>query len=672
MRFKLHIPRTLRVSILTIFLILISLTLIIASSYAYIRNYKSILTFSIGTISRVNAMATQKLKCLQTDLDETVQITSALIRDPSTINLQNETFIRYGLTLLKAYPYLTSVYVGSESGDLLRLIQLARLSETTYFSDPNKPLPKQAIYAIQGVDREGNISVNKMQYCDENFQVLSEEILPDSFDPRTRPWYERVKQTKKIYWTDPYRYIYTDENGISVAYPITSNGTFIGVAGIDLSFDTLANFLTSLKIGKTGIACIIDNTGNLIEPKNTPFKSLIQKAFIEFSKIELDKLTFEYEGVKYLAGFELLPEEFEKGWYLVVIIPIGDFFDELLQTQKEIFFASLIILIISSIMIYYFAKRISSPIVEISKEINKITHLDFSNEHKRIKSKILEIKMLDEATAALSSAMRSFEKYLPKEVVRLLLSRGREIELGGEKKEITILFTDIQDFTTIAEALPTEELMSLLGEYFDLLSKIILEHQGTIDKYIGDSIMAFWGAPIENKDHALLACKAALACQEAVIKLNEKRKEKGQPEFFTRIGITTGVAIVGNIGTEKRMNYTVIGDIVNTASRFQNINKIYHTSIIISEALREKIQGAFLTRPLDVIEVKGKMIQVPIFELVGVHGKSDESLYRRFQEAYEAYQQQDKKRALALFEEIHQNFPEDYPTQFYLERLKKE
>jgi adenylate cyclase len=256
--------------------------------------------------------------------------------------------------------------------------------------------------------------------------------------------------------------------------------------------------------------------------------------------------------------------------------------------------------------------------------------------------------------------------------VRLLLSRGREIELGGEKKEITILFTDIQDFTTIAEALPTEELMSLLGEYFDLLSKIILEHQGTIDKYIGDSIMAFWGAPIENKDHALLACKAALACQEAVIKLNEKRKEKGQPEFFTRIGITTGVAIVGNIGTEKRMNYTVIGDIVNTASRFQNINKIYHTSIIISEALREKIQGAFLTRPLDVIEVKGKMIQVPIFELVGVHGKSDESLYRRFQEAYEAYQQQDKKRALALFEEIHQNFPEDYPTQFYLERLKKE
>jgi adenylate cyclase len=607
--------------------------------------------------------------CLEDTLNDIVQATSSLIRDPSELNMANQTFIYFGFALLKADNNIYSVYAANEKGDFLWIFQLAILERSTYYSNPDKPLPQGSTYVVQTTHQTPNGPINLLRYYDEKFHFLAEETTSENYDPRVRPWYVNAKQVRHIYWTDPYLYLYGNQKAISILNPIIVNDSFIGVAGIDLSFNTLSHFLTSLKVGKTGIACIVDKDGNLIEPQGTPFKSLIQYAFAEFSKAKVDKLIIKYEGTKYLVGFDLLPESFEKEWYVAVIIPMSDFFTELFNAEKKIIIVSIILLIISSVLIYYFAKKISSPIVEISKEITEITHLDFSHE-KRISSNIIEIKILDAATALLSSAMRSFAKYLPKEVVRLLLSRGKEIELSGEKKEITVLFTDIQGFTTIAEALDTEELMVLLEEYFDLLSKIILTHQGTIDKYIGDSIMAFWGMPIENKDHALLTCKAALACCRAVEQLNAKRREKGMPEFITRIGISAGTAIVGNIGTEQRMNYTVIGDIVNTAARLQTVNKIYHTSIIINEALHDKIKELFLTRPLDNVEVKGKTTKLTIFELIAENGQGDAAFCQRFQEAYEAYQGQDRERARTLFEEIHRDFPDDYPTMIYLERLR--
>jgi adenylate cyclase len=205
------------------------------------------------------------------------------------------------------------------------------------------------------------------------------------------------------------------------------------------------------------------------------------------------------------------------------------------------------------------------------------------------------------------------------------------------------------------------------------MSKIILKDSGTIDKYIGDGIMAFWGAPDSMPDHPIKACLAALDCQAFVTEFNQRQKQNGKPELKTRIGINTGIAIAGNIGTHERMNYTVIGDMVNTAARLEQMNKTYHTSIIISEAVMKKIGDLFLTRPLDFTEVKGRKEKIRIFELIHLRSSATSSqlaLAQEFTQAYENFYAGHLSAAREQFRAILEKFPEDYPTHMYLERLK--
>ena len=258
--------------------------------------------------------------------------------------------------------------------------------------------------------------------------------------------------------------------------------------------------------------------------------------------------------------------------------------------------------------IAYFSKRISNPIVILSKEIDKIKRLELDSTIS-VFSKIKEIMLMNQSITSMRLAFRSFVRYVPKRVVIDLLERGKEIGLGGEKKELTIFFSDINDFTPIAEAYPTSFVMQTLNQYLDDLSKVILEHEGTIDKYVGDGIMAFWGAPLNVPDHARRACLTALLCQQHVENINAQFRAENKPEFSTRIGISAGTVILGNVGTDERFNYTVIGDPVNATARIQDLNKIFKTKTIISDDTYRQVGQAFLVRPLDFIEVKGKKEQ---------------------------------------------------------------
>lgn len=322
------------------------------------------------------------------------------------------------------------------------------------------------------------------------------------------------------------------------------------------------------------------------------------------------------------------------------------------------------------------ATRLSQPIVLLSREVDKVRQLDFSKEE-RVCSRIKEIYRMDEAISLLRSAVQSFTRYVPKEIIRGLFSQNKEIKLGGEKMEVTVFFSDIEGFTSITEEQPTDKMMDLLAKYFDEMSKIILASQGTIDKYIGDSIMAFWGAPEPLPQHTAACAEATLRCHHFVKQFNKRSKEKNLPLFKTRFGINAGVAIVGNIGTPERMNYTLIGDMVNAASRIQSTNKIYGTSILIGQAAKKQLDDRFITRPIDVVEVKGKKEKIPLYELVAMKGGDKEllptaeelELTERFGKAYDAFHSGKGEEAKQLFIQLHQDFPNDKPTKIYLERL---
>lgn len=218
-----------------------------------------------------------------------------------------------------------------------------------------------------------------------------------------------------------------------------------------------------------------------------------------------------------------------------------------------------------------------------------------------------------------------FERYLPPEVVRSLVSRKDEIKLGGERRRLTVLFSDIRNFTTMSEGMSPEGVVDVLNEYLTAMTEIIFRNGGMVDKFIGDAIMAIFGAPILDPDsrdgHAMRAAKTAL---EMVRKLEELKKEweaKGYPTFDIGVGVNTGDMVIGNVGSPRRMDYTVIGDSVNTASRLEGLNKEFGTRIIIGEETYEEIKGIARVRFLGKVQVKGKSEEIGIYELLGLEEK---------------------------------------------------
>jgi adenylate cyclase len=266
---------------------------------------------------------------------------------------------------------------------------------------------------------------------------------------------------------------------------------------------------------------------------------------------------------------------------------------------------------------------------------------------------------------------RTFSQYLSPDVIQLMEKDPQKyIRPGGESKELTVMFSDIRSFTTISEGLTPDELVNLLNQYLGEMTEIIFANQGTLDKYIGDAIMAFWGSPYPQEDHAIRGCTCALQMGRTLKKLNAKWEAEKQRPISIGIGLNTGLLNVGNMGSARRLSWTVMGDNVNLASRLEGINKEYHTQIVISEATYRAVANRFVCRELDKIRVKGKLQPVRIYELLDMADEMPkyEPLLVKFNEAMSAYRAQDWSKAGRKFSEILGSFHDDGPSQVFLER----
>ena len=263
----------------------------------------------------------------------------------------------------------------------------------------------------------------------------------------------------------------------------------------------------------------------------------------------------------------------------------------------------------------------------------------------------------------------AFQQYVPPEVVRRLLTDPERVK--PRKTEVTVLFSDIRGFTTISEKLDAQELAGLLNVYLTDMTKIIFRHQGTLDKYIGDAVMAIWGAPFDAPDHAAKCCDAAVEMLSKLTDLQKDWRARGYPHLDIGIGINTGIASVGNMGSALRHGYTAMGDSVNLASRLEGLNKEYGTRIVISESTRREIRSdKLIFRELDLIRVKGKLQPVTIFEVLSGEAAANggTELVELFGRGREAYKHQDWRAAKTSFEEVLLRWPEDSPSRIFLAR----
>jgi adenylate cyclase len=268
---------------------------------------------------------------------------------------------------------------------------------------------------------------------------------------------------------------------------------------------------------------------------------------------------------------------------------------------------------------------------------------------------------------------KAFESYVAPTVVHEMLKHPDRLRLGGERRELSILFSDIRGFTSLSEDLPPETLVALLHDFLNPMSEIIVRNQGTIDKYIGDAIMALFNAPLENPDHARLACRTALEMTGTLAALGKEWAAQGRPQIRIGIGINTGMAAVGNMGSDRLFDYTAIGDNVNLASRLEGLNKYYGTDILISEGTARGLNGDFILREVDLVRVKGKMQPLTIYELLG-EGTPEPELARFlpvYQEGRRLFMDRRFQESAAAFARALELRPQDLPSRNYLEMSQK-
>jgi adenylate cyclase len=267
---------------------------------------------------------------------------------------------------------------------------------------------------------------------------------------------------------------------------------------------------------------------------------------------------------------------------------------------------------------------------------------------------------------------QAFGQYVSDSLVEAIISSPESLQLGGEEVEATVLFADLVGFSSMAENTAPKELIRLLNEYFSAMTEIILAHQGTVDKFIGDAIMAFWGAPLPLADHAVLACETALEMQAAMGPLQDGWEAQGFPRISTRIGLHTGPVVAGNVGSKKRFNYTVMGDNVNLAARLERANKFYGTEIMLSEATYRRLGNTFLLRELDLVQVRGRAQPVTIYELISLMPPTGPPAWLGLFEAGRAAFMQGKiPEASTRFCEILDLYADDQPTKVFLKRCQK-
>jgi adenylate cyclase len=534
----------------------------------------------------------------------------------------------------------------------------------------------------------------------------------DADDPRSRPWYAAARKAGRQVWSESYVLFGVEGEavspGVTCATPVhRKDGSLRGV--LDASFDltVLCHFLRETPVGQAGYAFVVEfrangdrrviahpnadlllqatgrhgeetvhelvPIGSLADGRARSFLNQLPSDITPFGLQGTGRLRWTHEGNTYLGSYHCLSSTKTPDWLVCILLPEAEVLARVQQSNRQTILIGLGVLTIAVLVSLYVARQVARPLEQLAREASAVGRLEV-DAHAPLRSMVLEVDRLARAAEEMKAGLRSFRKYVPADLVRAVLASGQEARPGGENRTVTVFFCDAADFTAISEGMPPAALVAHLGEYLQTFSEEILAVGGTVDKYVGDAIMAFWGAPAADEQHAVAACTAAVRCQQRLHRLRDRWNAEGKPPFFVRIGINTGEVVVGNIGSEARLNYTVMGDPVNVASRVEGLNKCYGTEILISDSTYQAATPAVVARPLEWVAVKGRIGAVLVYELLGLRGEvgpDEEALAGLFADALTCYRRREWVRAVGLLEQARRLRPEDGPAARLLARCRE-
>lgn len=583
-------------------------------------------------------------------------------------------------SVLLANDKIISVYVGLNDGTFRQ----ARRVEPQVMVQGKLP-PPDARYAYRWILKgpEGTL-IDRYQFRNAEGKVLGVSEQETTYDPRQRVWYRFTVQAGTTYTTDPDVFAALGLIGFTIAAPFFSEDKkTLGVAAIDITLDGLSRYLAERKISPGTQSYILDARGLVIANSEkvksysdnngrvdlrhvTDVGGAVAAAAFTARPPDSEKLySFSHDGEEYVAGLSPLPPSLGRGWQLFVLTPLFDFMRPFEKNNYRMLAFGLIATALQILIVYLLSGIVSAPLERLARRVNRIQ--EFEGESlPGVESPIREISVLSRAIDTLDTASKAFASFVPVGLVKQLLQSDQKLELGGHSRFLTILFSDLEAFSTLSEEVPSQELLLRISAYFGLVTQIVNTEHGTIDKFLGDGVMAFWGAPALLEDHAWLACVAALRIQRGMEALNVQWQEQGLRPLNLRIGIHSDAVLVGNVGSRERMSYTVIGDGVNIAARLEGVNKDYGTRICLSHSVFKEAGERLCVRPIEEVVVKGRRSKIPIYELLGVYGTSpdlepDAKALRLAELTATAYAARTAQRpeAIALYKKVLDEFPTD-------------
>jgi adenylate cyclase len=520
-----------------------------------------------------------------------------------------------------------------------------------------------------------------------DISLRSRETAPTKYDATAEDWFRRAVDAGGPIWTQLPRFPNSERDAITTATPLMVGGRLAGVVSVAIEVDRLSRFLAGVPIGRTGSAAILDPSGYVIgspdpetirlqEGNATPTIGDLARrdAMFRIAADYLARTGLTVSDIKQSVQMTvaaanggrpyfvmLTPLDFQ-GWVLATIIPAADFLARIdRNSHLLLILLGVLTLIIIATSIYAAHLLVAKPLLRITGQLRHVEKFELER-IAPLPSLLRELDDFSTAIVQMARGLASFHRYIPADLVRTLVAQGVEAKPGGVRQTLTVMFTDLAGFTGLSERL-MEEVVPLLTRYLEETASAVTAHGGTIDKFIGDAVMAFWGAPMANPNHAADACAAALAAVRRIAAMD--------CGLSVRIGINTGTVLVGNIGSSDRLSYTAIGDPVNIASRLENLNKRYGTQVLLGEATRNAAGARIVARRLDRVAVYGRSEGTLVYELLSMAEEAVPAWARDYEAGFAAYEERRWSDAVILFEACARRRGGDRPAMLMIARCRE-
>lgn len=533
--------------------------------------------------------------------------------------------------MLKNNEHLFSLYVGYDDGSF---IEMDDIGDTGRDSRAKLEAPEGAAFRLVVISRSDPARVKSRRlFLSGRLQTIRE--LPGSldYDPRQRPWYKDAARRDGSWLTGPYVFFATGKQGYTVQSALRQGKG--GVIAGDLLLDATQEVLKREKLTASGVAFLFDDddhilahprmsellgrevSGTIPRLRQTDMAGVIEAIRAWRASGISEQFFNDPAGRLYAAAFQTIPRSGPANLRVAVVAPVDEFFTSILSERGRLFVATLGFVAAMVPIVFFIGSMLSKSLKTLAEETDRIQTFRPAVAPS-VNSAIREIDDLGRSVSTMRILVQTFAHFVPKHLVQQLMETGDAMTLGGVRREVTVLFTDVVNFTGLTENRDPAQVMQYTSRYFAALSAAIMANKGTVDKFIGDAVMGIWNAPIEDGDHVANACAAVLACIKANAELNAAFEREGWPVYNTRFGLHVGDVVVGNIGSLDRMNYTVLGATVNLAARLEALNKNYGTSALVSEAVKQRAESRFVFRAVDRIKPKGFAAEFQVYELVGV------------------------------------------------------